>query len=482
MRTKLRITPILKDFIVIAIGMVGLAVVLGLTKFHIIDRFITFYQAFTYAWELDELIILSLFLVLSFAIFAWRRWRESRIEIVERNRLENELRESQRTLATLISNLPGMAYRRRNDNDWTMEFVSDYSSELTGYSPPHLTLNNRISYRQIVHSEDRDFVWNQIQDALKDHKPFQLAYRINTATGQEKWVSEQGRGVYTPSGKVLTLEGIVIDITERRRMRELERIRHEQLAQADKMITLGTLVSGVAHEINNPANFITLNAPILREAWHGSIPILEDRYKKEGDFFVGRYKYSAIREKIELLFDGIDEGAERIKNIVMDLKDFARPDPSDMNQSIDINKVILSAFSLLKNPIHKRTKHFTMELGSNLPPTKGSFQKLEQVMINLIQNACEALSDNEKSVAIFSEFDGNRNSVLVKIKDEGCGISEEILSRLFDPFFTTKRTLGGVGLGLSITSRIIKDHGGDLGFESVPGKGTTATITLPVKG
>jgi signal transduction histidine kinase len=323
-------------------------------------------------------------------------------------------------------------------------------------------------------------MWDQIQEALKDHKPFQVTYRIKTATGEEKWVWEQGIGIYARSGEVIALEGIVLDITGRRRMRELERIQQEQLAQADKMITLGTLVSGVAHEINNPANFITVNAPILREAWRGALPVLDEYYEREGDFWVGRYKYSALREKVDPLFDGIDEGAERIKNIVMDLKDFARPDPSDMNQSVDVNKVILSAFSLLKNPIHKRTKRFDLELGTDMPPITGSFQKLEQVMINLIQNAYEALSDHEKGITVSSGFDENRNCILIKIRDEGGGISDETLSRILDPFFTTKRTLGGVGLGLSITSRIVKDHGGDLSFESCLGKGTTATVTLPV--
>jgi C4-dicarboxylate-specific signal transduction histidine kinase len=152
-----------------------------------------------------------------------------------------------------------------------------------------------------------------------------------------------------------------------------------------------------------------------------------------------------------------------------------------MNQSIDINKVIQSAVSLLKNPIQKRTKAFSVELASDLPPIKGSFQKLEQVMINLIQNAYEALSNNEKAVVVSSEFDGKNKCVLIKIRDEGCGISEEVLPRILDPFFTTKRTQGGVGLGLSITSRIIKDHAGTLDFASVPGKGTTVTVTLPVK-
>jgi PAS domain S-box-containing protein len=478
-RPNLKMTPVAKDLIFITLGTMGVA--LFVTKFHVIDEFIAFYQTFTYAWELEELIVVSLFLVLTFGIFAWRRWRELRLEMVERNRLEKELRESQRTLVTLMSNLPGMAYRCRNDKDWTMEFVSDGSTELTGYFPSDLILNNRISYGQIIHSDERTSVLNQIQDALKHSKPFQLIYRINTAMGQEKWVWEQGRGVYASSGEVLALEGIVLDITERKRMEEQERVQQEHLAQADKMITLGTLVSGVAHEINNPANFITLNTPILREAWVGTKPLLEDRYEKEGDFFMGRFKYSVLREKLDLLFDGIGEGAKRIKNIVMDLKDFARPDPSDMNQSIDVNKVIQSAISLLKNPIQKKTRNFSVELASDLPTMKGSFQKLEQVMINLIQNAYEALSNNEKAVVVSSEFDRNNKCVLIKIRDEGCGISDEVLPRILDPFFTTKRTQGGVGLGLSITSRIIKDHDGTFDFASVPGKGTTATVTLPVK-
>jgi len=343
-----------------------------------------------------------------------------------------------------------------------------------------LNLNHQISYSQIIHTEDRTFVRSQIEEALQSHRPFQIIYRINTPIGQEKWVWEQGRGIYTSSGEAFALEGIVLDITERKRMEEQESLQREQLAQADKMITLGTLVSGVAHEINNPTNFITLNTPILKEAWQGTRLILEDHYQKEGEFFVGRFKYSALREKLDLLFDGIAEGAERIKNIVLDLKNFARPDPSDLDQPVDVNKVIMNSVSLLRNTINKRTKHFTLELGADLPPLRGSFQKLEQVIINLIQNAYEALPDTEKAISISTMHDSIKGCLLIRIRDQGCGISEEILPRILDPFFTTKRTSGGVGLGLSITSRIVKDHDGTLVFDSIAGRGTTVTVTLPL--
>lgn len=267
----------------------------------------------------------------------------------------------------------------------------------------------------------------------------------------------------------------------RKKAEELERMHIEKMAHADKMVTLGTLVSGVAHEINNPTNFITLNTPILREFWQGTRPILDEYYQKEGNFSVGRFQYSALRGRMDQLLDGVTEGAERITRIVAHLKDFARPDPSDMNQEVDINRAIQNAVALLGNPIEKHTRHFHVAYDDPIPPIIGSAQKLEQVMINLIQNSLESLTDGEQGVFVSSKCDKESNGILIEVKDEGCGIAEEILSRILDPFFTTKRTSGGTGLGLPIVARIVKDHGGEITFSSEVGRGTTATIRLPGK-
>ena len=126
-------------------------------------------------------------------------------------------------------------------------------------------------------------------------------------------------------------------------------MNQEQLFQASKMVALGTLVSGVAHEINNPNNFIMLNTPILREAWESTLPILEAHYKEHGDFLVGGMNYSTLREKAPLLFTGILDGSKRIMQIVQDLKSFIRKDISDMNQEVDINAVLESCLSLISN-------------------------------------------------------------------------------------------------------------------------------------
>jgi polar amino acid transport system substrate-binding protein len=252
------------------------------------------------------------------------------------------------------------------------------------------------------------------------------------------------------------------------------------MTQASKMVALGTLVSGMAHEINNPNNFIMLNAPLLLEAWESGRPILEEYYEKHGDFLLGGMKYSEMRENVPILFSGILDGSKRIKQIVEDLRDFARRDTSDMTQWVDVNAVLKSAVTLLSNAIMKSTNHFSTVYGKNLPLLKGNFQRFEQVIINLIQNACQALPDPQRGISVYTSYDEEKNRIMVKIQDEGMGIPPEALPHIMEPFFTTKRDSGGLGLGLSISSRIVKEHGGALTFISEPRKGTTAEIVLPV--
>ena len=130
------------------------------------------------------------------------------------------LKESLRLFLTLTSNLPGMVYRCRNDNRWTMEYLSDYCFELTGYEKDDLLINKNIAYGDLIYPDDRKTVWNTVEQALHKKRPFQINYRILTAQGAEKWVWEQGRGVFSPKGEVLALEGFITDITERKAAEE----------------------------------------------------------------------------------------------------------------------------------------------------------------------------------------------------------------------------------------------------------------------
>ncbi len=144
----------------------------------------------------------------------------SLVDITEKKLMQQMLQESERRLSTLFANLLGMAYRCRNDRDWTMEFLSDGALALTGYTPADLVESRRVVYGSLIHPDDRDRVWEEVQAALAEPRPFQLFFRLITRDGEEKWVWEQGRGVFDTHGELVALEGYITDITERFRFEE----------------------------------------------------------------------------------------------------------------------------------------------------------------------------------------------------------------------------------------------------------------------
>ncbi|GFO69624.1 histidine kinase [Geomonas limicola] len=269
------------------------------------------------------------------------------------------------------------------------------------------------------------------------------------------------------------------EIAERRHAEEELLLNQQQLVQADKMAALGILVSGVAHEINNPTGLILLDLPVLKRAHQDAVPILESYFEENGDFMLGGVPYSEMREEIPRLLDGMQEGAQRIKRIVHDLKDFARRDDAGDKVASDLNQVVQTALRLVEPTIRKATAHFTTDFGVGLPRFQGSGQRIEQVVLNLVLNACQALSDREQGIAVSTRLSADTQRLELKVQDQGGGIAPEHLARLTDPFFTTKRESGGTGLGLSVSAGIVKDHGGTLVFDSAPGRGTTVTLSLP---
>jgi PAS domain S-box-containing protein len=167
---------------------------------------------------------------------------------------EKELQERGRELVTLLANLPGMAYRCKNNKNRTMEFVSEGCYELTGYVPSDLLENKKVSYAEIIHPDDRDMVWNAVQTGLREREHYHMTYRINTADGQEKWVSEQGIGVFSLNGDFIALEGFVSDITAQRQAQSKLRRSEEKFSKAfhasPDLITISTLKDGIYIDVN----------------------------------------------------------------------------------------------------------------------------------------------------------------------------------------------------------------------------------------
>ena len=281
------------------------------------------------------------------------------------------------------------------------------------------------------------------------------------------------------SGSIKSFIEIARDITMKVRMEEETRIIQAKLIHANKMTSLGTLVSGVAHEINNPNTFIKSNAQLFSKIWKDVAPILEKYHREHGEFLLGGLPYSEIRGLGPEVIKGIDEGSKRIQLIVDNLRDFARPEKANLNGRVNINELVNAARSILSNHINKYTINFQFMEGKNIPLIRGSSQQIEQVIINLIMNSLQALKQKKDAVRVSTSYNSKAKTVRIKIKDEGIGMTRDTLERITEPFYTTKLEQGGTGLGLSISYAIIKDHNGSLEFMSRHGKGTTATISLP---
>ncbi|MBF0145398.1 MAG: PAS domain S-box protein [Magnetococcales bacterium] len=265
---------------------------------------------------------------------------------------------------------------------------------------------------------------------------------------------------------------VFTDITEKRTL-QVQAIRNARLA------SLGILAASVAHEINNPNNAIGFSASSLSNFWREMVPVFNDYRQQCGDFELGGMSLEEAMTTLPRLIDGIGRNVERIKRTVDVLKHMGRQDEGKIEEELDILEILRSAISILHAQIGKHTHHFAMNCDLGPITVRGNALQLEQVFINLIQNALQALPNPECSVTVDVRPQPNQGKVQITVTDQGHGIPKPFLDRITAPFFTTKGKSGGMGLGLSITDTIIKNHKGRLFFESEPERGTTVWVELP---
>jgi signal transduction histidine kinase len=267
-----------------------------------------------------------------------------------------------------------------------------------------------------------------------------------------------------------------------RQIKAQARLQQEQLYQSAKLASLGTLVSGVAHEINNPIATVMLNLQVFEKFWQSFQPIMDSHYNHTKDLAVGGMPYPQLKERLPRLLRDAREGVTRVKRIVGDLKDFAGVHPSHTKSDVDLNGIVEKAVGLVGNLIKKTASDFKANYVPQLPCFKGNDQRIEQVAVNLLVNACQA-KDTERpmSLEVTTGCQKEKRQIYLRVKDSGMGMAPDVMERITDPFYTTKRDHGGTGLGLSISHTIVKDHGGRMVFESRQGQGTTATVYLPAK-
>ncbi|MFC1670421.1 ATP-binding protein [Spirochaetota bacterium] len=260
--------------------------------------------------------------------------------------------------------------------------------------------------------------------------------------------------IYDEEGNEVASTGVFSDLREKKRIqKELEETQMK-LLQSEKMSSLGKLSAGVAHEINNPLGGIMIFANIMLEDLAEDDPRREDLKR-------------------------IVSEASRCKNIVKGLLDFSRQTHGERIY-VDVNKLIEQCMSILENQAIFHNIEIIKDFDKTMPPVKCDSPKLNQVFVNLILNAVDALGNKGKFV-IKTIYRKEKNMAQIEFTDSGIGIPEDIQPKIFDPFFTTKEVGKGTGLGLSMSYGIINDHGGTIDFKSKVGEGTTFIIKLPIE-
>lgn len=271
----------------------------------------------------------------------------------------------------------------------------------------------------------------------------------------------------------------LIDTTETVHAREREELARVALEHADRLAALGTLSAGIAHEINNPNNLILFNADLLDKVLPEALAEVDRIAARTPDFQAAGIPWPELRAEIVALLEGVQGGADRIRLLVAGLKDYVRRDTSPVRKPCDLNAVALSAQRLLGALIRSSTDAFRTELEPDLPPVLANAQQIEQIVVNLVSNACQALTDRSCPI-VLSTRTGPDGFVELEVRDRGVGIPPENLPRVLDPFFTTRREQGGTGLGLSVSWGIVKANRGTLSISNAPEGGAVATLRLPI--
>ena len=386
---------------------------------------------------------------------------------------ETALRDSESRFRLLAENSTDMI--SRHDTQGVYLYASPACIPLLGFLPEQLEGSSAFDY---IHPEDSVAVRAILEELLETQSPRTIHYRIRRKNGDFVWFESVSRAVCVQSTGMLEIQVASRDITERIEAQAREREHEQQLYQASRLATLGTLMSEVGHEVNNPNNYIRLNSQNLFALWTDLRAVLDSVAEDRSDLKFQGIPYETARGLIGDLLKGVIEGSKRIERLLVDLRDFARGDEGALDQVVDLNAAIKSALVIISDFVRKSTHRFSFLECPGLLLVRGNYYQLEQVVINLINNACQAIESPEKAICLETRNEANGLVALV-LKDEGTGIPAENLQHLMDPFFTTKRERGGSGLGLAVTSRIVRNHGGTIDYASEVGTGTTVTVHLP---
>lgn len=401
------------------------------------------------------------------------------MDLSEQKQVEEDLRQTSEQLSLLLESLPLMVYVMENRGAYILTYVSATIRDVTGHSAGQF-IENPMFWSEHIHPDDRGSFFEKFSTALEKEK-LHHEYRFRSAKGKYRWFSDISRAVRGPDGAVSRIVGCCRDITEEKKLRREADLRLQQVIQSDKLASLGEVVAGVGHEINNPNSFITYNLPLMETTWQTLEPIIREYGGRHPDWRKGGLTLEEYCRDMADMIKAVKTGSERINKVVVNLKQFARMEDAPPVETVNVNRVIENTMSIIGAQVRKNAARIQLDLADALPPVRGYFQQLEQVTANLVLNAAHAVPEKPGGrITIATQYLERLGAVVVTVEDNGRGMSPDVAGQIFEPFFTTRRESGGTGLGLSVSYGLIKEHAGKIGVLSRPGAGSRFSVFLPL--
>jgi len=358
-----------------------------------------------------------------------------------------------------------MAFRMVQDGQLTPVYISRGALGLTGHSARDF-LEKVVALHEIIHPEDRERARNAIASAVKKRRSYEIEYRIVDRTGRIKWVLDRGQGVYNEDGRLLFIEGLAIDITQRKDAESEKLIVERRLLEGQKLESIGVLAGGIAHDFNNLLTGIIGNANLAAL----ELP-----------------KTSLVHQNLKQ----IENASLRAAELCQQMLAYAGKGRFVI-QRIELGPLVESTVPLLRASISKKAT-LKFQLQPDLPATMADPTQMRQIVMNLVINASESLGEHDGIITLSTSlvrppagfFEGSvltppepaADFIQLEVSDTGAGMTPETVAKIFDPFFTTK--FAGRGLGLAAVQGIIRSHHGGLKVRTAPGRGSMFTLFFP---